>query len=146
MLKYAGQYVFLWAKHFTNTEMHSELSTKYGSHSMSRPAIVKWCQIFEDCHTYLTDAEREGMPVTVSTPDMVQRGEDITRNNCKVREAHITCSENSKSIWVEGNFPTMTSSDICSKLASRPRKYSIVKASNDLWNVSTNVCSDWEIT
>ena len=27
---------------------------------MSRTAIVKWCQMFEDCRRDLTDAEREG--------------------------------------------------------------------------------------
>ena len=27
---------------------------------MSRPAIVKWCQQFEDCRTDLTDEEKEG--------------------------------------------------------------------------------------
>ena len=65
---------------------------------MSRPAIVKWCQMSEDGRTDLTDAEREGRPEIVSAPDIVQRVEDIIRSNCKVREAHIACLEKSKSI------------------------------------------------
>ena len=99
---------FLWAKHFTSTEIHREISTVYGLRAMSRSAIVKCCQIFEGGRTDLTDAEREGRAATVSTPNMVHRVQDIIRSNCKVREAHTACSENSNSIWVEDNFPTMT--------------------------------------
>ncbi|GBL85204.1 hypothetical protein AVEN_222693-1 [Araneus ventricosus] len=50
----------MWAKRFTSTEIHSEISAMYGPHSMSRPAIVKWCQQFEDGRTDLTDLERQG--------------------------------------------------------------------------------------
>ena len=64
--------------------------------------------MLEDDRTDLTDTEREGRPATVSTPDMVQPVEDIISSNCKLREAHIACPENSKSFWVEDNFPTMT--------------------------------------
>ena len=60
---------------------------------MSCLAIVKWCQMFEDGLTDLTDAEREGKPETVSTPDIVRRAEDIIRNDCKASEAHIAFSE-----------------------------------------------------
>ncbi|GBO44481.1 hypothetical protein AVEN_174931-1 [Araneus ventricosus] len=51
---------------------------------MSRPAIVKWCQRFEDGGTDLTD----GRPTTV-TSDMVQRVEDIIPSNRRVSVAHI---------------------------------------------------------
>ncbi|GBM03579.1 hypothetical protein AVEN_203157-1 [Araneus ventricosus] len=49
-----------------NTEIHSEISAVYGPHAMSSPAIVKWCQQFEDGRTDLTDSERQGRPTTVS--------------------------------------------------------------------------------
>ncbi|GBO22904.1 hypothetical protein AVEN_17615-1 [Araneus ventricosus] len=55
-----GTVRFLWAKRFTSTEIHSEIS------AMSRPAIVKWCQQFEDGRTDLTDAKRQRRPATVS--------------------------------------------------------------------------------
>ncbi|GBL91783.1 hypothetical protein AVEN_185542-1 [Araneus ventricosus] len=61
-----GTVSFLWAKRFTSTEIHSEISAVFGPHAMSRPAIVKWCQQFEDDRTDLTDAERQGRPATVS--------------------------------------------------------------------------------
>ncbi|GBM97566.1 hypothetical protein AVEN_143799-1 [Araneus ventricosus] len=57
-----GTVRFLWAKCFTSGEM----SAVYEPHAMSRPAIVKWCQQFEDGCTDLTDAERQGRPTTVS--------------------------------------------------------------------------------
>ncbi|GBO06116.1 hypothetical protein AVEN_201659-1 [Araneus ventricosus] len=66
-LKYAEQYVFV-GKRFMRTEIHSEISAVYrpGKHAMSRTAIVKWCQQFEDGRTDLSDAERQGRPTTVS--------------------------------------------------------------------------------
>ncbi|GBN86535.1 hypothetical protein AVEN_61581-1 [Araneus ventricosus] len=60
-----GTVRFLSTKHFTSTEIHSEVSAVYGPHVMSRPVIVKWCQHFEDGRTDLTDAERQGR-ITVS--------------------------------------------------------------------------------
>ncbi|GBM32174.1 hypothetical protein AVEN_136724-1 [Araneus ventricosus] len=83
-----GSVRFSWAKRFTNTEIHSEVSAVYVPHAMSRPAVVKWCQQFEDCRTNLTDVERQGRPATVSTSDIVQRMEDIILNNGRVSVAH----------------------------------------------------------
>ena len=77
---------------FTNTEIYREISTVNGLHAMSLPAILKFCQMFEDGRTHLIDAERKGRPATVSTQDMGQRVEDIIRSNCEVKEAHIACS------------------------------------------------------
>ncbi|GBN37807.1 hypothetical protein AVEN_102211-1 [Araneus ventricosus] len=66
-LKYAEQYVFV-GKRFMRTAIHSEISAVYRPepHAMPRPAIVKWCQQFEDGRTDLSDAERQGRPPTVS--------------------------------------------------------------------------------
>ena len=75
---------------------------------MSRPAIVKWCQMFENGRKELSNAEIEGKLATVTTPDMGQRVEDINHSNGKVEEAHIKCSGNAKNIWMEDNFSTMT--------------------------------------
>ncbi|GBL93444.1 hypothetical protein AVEN_59653-1 [Araneus ventricosus] len=79
----------LWAKRFTSTEIDSGISAVYGPHAMSHPAIVKWCQQFEDGRTDLNDAERQGRPTTVSTSDMVQRVGDIILSNGRVSVAHI---------------------------------------------------------
>ncbi|GBM47053.1 hypothetical protein AVEN_68373-1 [Araneus ventricosus] len=54
---------------------------------MSHPAIVKWCQQFEDGRTDLTDAERQGRRTTVSTSGMVLRVEGIILSN---RHTHGT--------------------------------------------------------
>ncbi|GBN06724.1 hypothetical protein AVEN_119432-1, partial [Araneus ventricosus] len=69
-------------------EIHREISAMYGPHAMSRPAMVKWWQQFEDGRTDLTDAEGQGRPTTVSTSDMVQRLEDIILRNRRVSVAH----------------------------------------------------------
>ena len=50
---------FLWAKRFTSTEIHREISVEYGPHAMLRPVIVKWCQQFEVGRTHLINAERK---------------------------------------------------------------------------------------
>ena len=55
----------LRAKHFKITEIHREISTVYGPHSMTRPAILKWCQEFENGYTDLTVSARE---VTFTVP------------------------------------------------------------------------------
>ena len=83
---------FLWAKHFTNTDTHCETSTVHGPHGISCPAIVKWCQMFQDGRTDLVDAEREGRAAKMSTPDTVQRVEDNIRSDCKVKKANVACS------------------------------------------------------
>ncbi|GBO00940.1 hypothetical protein AVEN_6471-1 [Araneus ventricosus] len=83
-----GTVRFLWVKRFASTEIHREISV-HGPYAMSRPAIVKWCQQFEDGRTDLTEAERQGRPTTVSTSDMVQREKDIILSNRRVRVAHI---------------------------------------------------------
>ncbi|GBN55784.1 hypothetical protein AVEN_240550-1 [Araneus ventricosus] len=64
-------------------EIHYEITAAYGS----RPAIAKWCQQFEDGHTDLTYAERQGRPTTVSTSDAV--GKDIILSDRRVSVAHI---------------------------------------------------------
>ena len=99
---------FLCKKLFTSTEIHCEISTVYGSHPMSRKVIVKCCQQFEDGRTDLTDAERKGRLTTAS----------IYLTVSTWRPVIFTRLENSKNIWVEGNFPTMAS---CFKLAPGQR-------------------------
>ena len=46
---------FLWGKRFTSTEIHREILTVLGPRAMSRPAIRKWCQQFEDGCTELKE-------------------------------------------------------------------------------------------
>ncbi|GBL69219.1 hypothetical protein AVEN_98399-1 [Araneus ventricosus] len=57
---------------------------------MPRPAIVKWCQQFEDGRIDLTDEERQGSPTTVRTSDMVQQVEDIILSSRRVSVADIS--------------------------------------------------------
>ena len=80
--------------------------------------------MFEDGRTDLTDAEIKGRPAIVSTPDMVQRVEDIIRSNCKGKESHTACPKISKSIWEEDNFLTI----IRFKQLRTKERYSIIKA------------------
>ena len=50
---------FLWAKRFTNTEIHREISIVHGPRAISRATIMKWCQKFGNGRTDLTDAGRK---------------------------------------------------------------------------------------
>ncbi|PSN35181.1 hypothetical protein C0J52_22406 [Blattella germanica] len=45
----------------------------YGSNAMSCPAIVKWCQQFEQGHTDVGDADQEGRPLTSTKEDNIQK-------------------------------------------------------------------------
>ena len=85
--------------------------------------------MLEDRRTDLIDEERVA---TVSTQDQEQGVEDIIRTISKVREALSACSENLKSIWVEDNFPTMTSlRQLLEAGYGTKKRYIIVKTSND---------------
>ena len=89
---------FFVGKTLNEYRVHRDISTVYGLHAISTPAIVKWCQMLEDSSTNLTDVVRDGRSVSENTPDMVQRVEDIIHSNCKVRKAQIACSKKSNSI------------------------------------------------
>ena len=82
MLNYVEQYIFLRAKHFTSTEIHPGISSVYGPHQTSSPAIVKWCQMFEYGRTDLTNAEIEERTATDSSiRDIVQRVDGVISRN-----------------------------------------------------------------
>ena len=61
---------FLWAKRFTSTKIHRDISTVYGPHAVLCPAIVKWYQQIKDGRTDLTNAEREGRLTKMSIPNI----------------------------------------------------------------------------
>ena len=60
----------------------------YGENAMSRLMIAKWCQMFEDGRTNVTDGLRVGQPSTVNTSDNAGRvNEIILANRCvKIKE------------------------------------------------------------
>ena len=82
-----GTIRFLWAKRLNCTDIHREILVVYGPHAISRPAIVKWCQLFDQGRTDLGDEHREGRPST--TDNNVQAIEEMIRNNHRVTIADV---------------------------------------------------------
>ncbi|PSN49427.1 hypothetical protein C0J52_06598 [Blattella germanica] len=56
---------------------------------MSRPAIVKWCQQFEQGRTDVSDADLEGRPSTSTTEDNIQKVDEMISCNHKVSITEI---------------------------------------------------------
>ena len=84
-----GTIRFLWAKRLNCTDIHREILAVYGPHAISRPAIVKWYQQFDQGRTGLGDDHREGRPLTSTTDNNVQAIKEIIRNNRRVTIADI---------------------------------------------------------
>ena len=98
---------FLWAKHFTSTEIHREISAVHGLHAMSRPVIVKWCKMFEDGRTDLTDVEWEGRPATVSTLEMSSGPILAIRARPGLEQLSAQPARERKKLYDQGPGPTM---------------------------------------
>lgn len=85
---------FLWAKHYNRSEIHRQIVEVYGENAMSRPMIAKWCQMFEDGRTNVTDGPRVGRPSTVNTSDNAGRVNEIILANCHVKIKEIASELN----------------------------------------------------
>ncbi|GBN35468.1 hypothetical protein AVEN_63950-1 [Araneus ventricosus] len=64
---------FLWAKSYNCTEIYRQLHEMYGKNAMSRQAIAKWCNMFENGRTDNEDTESEGRPSTVTNSEITAR-------------------------------------------------------------------------
>ncbi|GBM96916.1 hypothetical protein AVEN_105155-1 [Araneus ventricosus] len=61
--------------------MYRQLHEVYGENVMSRQAIAKWRNMFENGRTDIDDAEREGRPSTVTNSEIAARvNESILAN------------------------------------------------------------------
>ena len=56
---------------------------------MSLPAIVKWCQQFDQDRTDVNDGQGAGRPSTLTTEENVQAMEEMVRNNRRVTMVEI---------------------------------------------------------
>ncbi|KAF8771957.1 Protein GVQW3 like protein [Argiope bruennichi] len=84
--------------------------------------ILKWCQQFEDGRTDLTDVERQGRLIMVSTSDMVLWVEDIILSNRRVSIAYIA---QNKGISVDSAHSIVCHQLDYRKLCSRWVPYSL---------------------
>ncbi|GBO12353.1 hypothetical protein AVEN_3495-1 [Araneus ventricosus] len=82
-LKYAEQYVFCGQ----NVSRVRRFIVRYGPHAMSRPAIVRWCQQFEDGRTDLTD--RKGTTINAESYCDTLRGLRKALKNKRCGELNI---------------------------------------------------------
>ncbi|GBM39073.1 hypothetical protein AVEN_190216-1 [Araneus ventricosus] len=71
---------FLWAKGCNCTEIYRQLQEEYGETAMSRQAIAKWCNMFENGRTDTDDAKREGRPSTATNSRIAGMNESILAN------------------------------------------------------------------
>ncbi|GBN22908.1 hypothetical protein AVEN_142014-1 [Araneus ventricosus] len=72
---------FLRAKRCNCTEIYRQLHEVYGETAMSRQAIAKWCNMFENGRTDIDHAEREGRPSTATNSEIAARvNESILAN------------------------------------------------------------------
>lgn len=89
-----GTIRFLWAKRLNCTEIHREICSVYGEHTVSRPAIAKWCKQFENGRTDLTDEYRKGRPLTSTDAVQVAAVEQLIRDNRRIKIKEIATSLN----------------------------------------------------
>ncbi|KFM73297.1 hypothetical protein X975_07259, partial [Stegodyphus mimosarum] len=79
---------FLWAKSCNCTEIYGQLHEVYGENAMSRQAIAKWCNMFENGRTDIDDAKREGRPPTATNSEIA-----ACVNECILANRRITINK-----------------------------------------------------
>jgi len=75
---------FLWAKKMEAKDIHKEMLPMYGEHCLSCQAVHNWVQKFAGGRTSIEDEHRAGWPVEITTPETLQRIEDIIRAERRV--------------------------------------------------------------
>ena len=78
----------MWAKRLNCTDIHSDILAVYGPYAISRPAIVIWCEQFDQGRTDVNDGNRPERPST-SIIDNVQAIEEMVRSHRRVTIAEI---------------------------------------------------------
>ena len=64
---------FLWARGLVPKDIHKEMIKVYAEHCMSRKAVHKWMEKFENGRTKIDDADRSGRPVEIGTNKTLKR-------------------------------------------------------------------------
>ncbi|GBN03468.1 hypothetical protein AVEN_141155-1 [Araneus ventricosus] len=62
-----------WARRCNCTEIYRQLHEVYGENAMSRQAVAKWCNMFENGRTDIDDAESEGRPSAATSSEVAAR-------------------------------------------------------------------------
>ena len=60
-------------------DIHKEMLPMYTEHCLSRQAVHNLVQKFSEGRTSIEDKHRAGQPVEITTPETLQRVEDIIR-------------------------------------------------------------------
>ncbi|GBN23254.1 hypothetical protein AVEN_259435-1 [Araneus ventricosus] len=81
---------FLWEKRCNCTEIYRQLHEVYGEDAMSRQAIAKWCNMFENERTDIDDAMREGKPSTATNSEIAARVNESILANRRVAVDEVT--------------------------------------------------------
>ncbi|GFU16526.1 HTH_48 domain-containing protein [Nephila pilipes] len=61
---------FLKTKRCNCTEIYRQLHAVYDENAMSFQTIVQWCNMFENRHTHIEDAESEGRQSTATNAEI----------------------------------------------------------------------------
>jgi len=70
---------FFVGKKMEAKDIKKEMLPMYGEHCLSRQAVHNWMQKFSEGRTSIEDEYGVGRPVEITTPEMLQRVEDIIR-------------------------------------------------------------------
>ena len=80
---------FLQEKRCNCREIYRQLHKVYGENAMSRQAIAKWCDIFENGLTDIDNAECEARPST----DAINSEIAARMNECMLASGHVRIYE-----------------------------------------------------
>ena len=75
---------FLWAKNMEAKDIHKEMLPMYGEHCLSRQAVHNWVQKFSEGRRSIEDEHRASRPMEITTPETLQRVEDIIQAERRV--------------------------------------------------------------
>ena len=75
-------------KNYNRYEIRRQIVEVYGENTISHPIITKWCQMFKNGRTNVSDELHLGRPSTVNTTDNAQRVKEMILTNyyIKIRE------------------------------------------------------------
>jgi histone-lysine N-methyltransferase SETMAR len=87
-IEYRAVIKFFGKEGFTPNEIHSRLVKVYGDSSLSFSTIQKWAAEFKRGRTSLEDDQREGLPKSATTPEIIEQVHDMVLDDgrMKVRE------------------------------------------------------------
>ena len=83
---------YLHEKGLTPKDIHNDMVATLGKDAPSYATVKRWMAEFKRGRQSLEDDPRPGRPVTVATPEMVNKVHDIVTTDRRVTERYIACT------------------------------------------------------